>query len=96
LQSRGGIIGLDHIPTQLQIGLCVAGPTPIATAAVYGCFSTDFRCPSVPFATIEDDSDIAPVAKVMAQFFVSVEAAARDNDKNHDCASAAGSSRRRP
>ena len=95
--SRGGVISLDHIPTQHQIGLCIYGTTPLATTAVHNCFRRGFRCPSVPFATIEDDPDIAPVPKVMAQFCVSVEAAARDDDKEHRRSSAAGSpTRSRP
>jgi hypothetical protein len=85
------ILSLDHIPTQLQIGRSIDGATPLATTAVHNCFRRDFRCPSVPFATIEDDPDIAPVPKVMAQFCVSVEAAARDDDKEHRRSSAAGS-----
>lgn len=89
--SRGGVISLDHFPTQLQVGRCIDGATPLATATPHSCFRRDFRCPSVPFATIEDDPDIAPVPKVLAQFFVSVEAAARDDDKEHRRPSAAGS-----
>ena len=40
-------------------------------------------CPSLSFTTVEDDTDIAPVLKVSAQFFVQVQTAAGHYEEEH-------------
>jgi len=42
-------------------------------------------CPSLPFTAVEDDTDIAPVLKVSAQFFVQVQTAAGHYEEEHAC-----------
>ena len=39
--------------------------------------------PALPFTTVEDDPDIAPVLKVSAQLFVAVQTAAGDYEEEH-------------
>jgi hypothetical protein len=35
-------------------------------------------CPTLPFTTVEDDPDVTPVLKVLAQLFVSVQPSTSD------------------
>jgi hypothetical protein len=41
------------------------------------------RYPTLPFTPVEDDPHIAPVLKLSAQVFVSVQAAAGDYEDEH-------------
>ena len=42
-----------------------------------------FRRSTLPFTTVEDDPDIAPVLKVSAQFLVQVQTAAGHYEEEH-------------
>jgi hypothetical protein len=41
------------------------------------------RCPTLPFTTVEDDPDIAPVLKVAAQLFVPIQTCAGHDKDEH-------------
>ncbi len=60
---------MHHRPTELPQ---VRQPLAALQSPPVDSSKDMLRCPTLPFAPVEDDPDIAPVLKVLAQLFVSV------------------------
>ena len=77
---RVGFVRIDHRPTKLpQVWV----PVPALYSAPVGSCKHAMGCPPFSFAAIEDDTDIAPVLKVSAQFLVQVQTAAGHYEEEH-------------
>lgn len=75
-------VRIDHSPTELQVR------RDFETTATAHSPSVHTRkrvrpCPTLPFTTVENDPDIAPVFKLLAQFFVSVQPSTGDCEDQH-------------
>jgi hypothetical protein len=56
---------------------------PALYSAAIGSCKHVVGCPSLAFTAVEDDTDIAPVLKVSAQFFVQVQTTAGHYEEEH-------------
>jgi hypothetical protein len=81
--SRNGIVGVDHAPAQLPHFVLDIEPMASFQSPPVCSRKRSSRCPTLPFTTVEDDPDIAPLLKVTAQLFIPVQTAAGHDEEKH-------------
>jgi hypothetical protein len=87
--SRAEFVYIDHRPAELpQVWLSMAS----LHAAPVQSSEGRLGCPTLPFTTVEDDPDIAPIPKLFAQLVVPVQTAA-GHDKNEHVSDPRGQDR---
>jgi hypothetical protein len=79
---REELVGIDHIPAQLQVGVSIATMPPLQSPLV-NSGKRRLRDPTLAFTTVQDDSDITPVIKFPSQLFVPIQAGAGDYKQEH-------------
>ncbi len=81
--SRDGIVGVDHAPAQIaHFALDIEPIASLRSPPVHSRKRVPGRT-TLPFTTVEDDPYIAPVLKVPAQLFVSVQTGAGHDEEKH-------------
>jgi hypothetical protein len=79
---REELVGIDHIPAELQIGIASATLPSLQSPPVHSD-KRGLRDPTLAFATVQDDPDITPVLKFLSQLFVPIQAGAGDDKQEH-------------
>ena len=74
---RGGLVGIDHIPAELQIGIAIATLPSLQSPPVHSG-KCGLRYSTLAFTTVQDDPDITPVLKFLSQLFVPIQAGTGD------------------
>jgi hypothetical protein len=74
---RQELVGIDHIPAELQIGIAIATLPPLQSPPVHSG-KRGLRYSTLAFTTVQDDPDIMPVLKFPSQLFVPIQAGAGD------------------
>jgi hypothetical protein len=79
---REELVGIDHIPAELQKGIAVATLPPFQSPPVHSG-KCGLRDPTRAFTTVQDDPDITPVLKFPSQLFVPIQTGAGDYKQEH-------------
>jgi hypothetical protein len=79
---REELIGIDHIPTELQVRIAIATMPPLQAPLVHSG-KRGLRYSTLAFTTAQDDPDITPVLKFPSQLFVPIQAGAGDYKQEH-------------
>jgi hypothetical protein len=79
---REELIGIDHIPAQLQVGIFIPTMPPLQSPLVHSG-KRGLRYSTLAFTTVQDDPDITPVLKFPSQLFVPIQAGAGEYKQEH-------------
>jgi len=86
MASRDRFLGFDQFPTELQVGRSIYMTASFRPTSVHAG-KARLRCPTLPFATIPDDSYIAGASQLPKQLLISAQTASDDceEERSRSC-----------
>jgi hypothetical protein len=79
---REELVGIEHVPAQLQVGIAIATMPPLQSPPIHSG-KRGLRYSTLAFTTVQDDPDITPVLKFPSQLFLPTQAGEGDYKQEH-------------